>query len=43
MTLIDFLNKEKLIRKKLLEKNLKKIIKQLKELGALKIYLFGSF
>lgn len=43
MNLLDFIKKEKLKRKKLLEKNLKKIISQLKKIGALKIYLFGSF
>lgn len=43
MNLIDFLNKEKIKRKRLLEKNLKRIVKQLKELGAIRIYLFGSF
>lgn len=41
--LIDIIIKEKLRRKKLLERNLKKILNDLKKLGAIKVYLFGSF
>lgn len=43
MNIIDIINKEKIRRKKLLEKNLKKILNDLKKLGAIKVYLFGSF
>jgi predicted nucleotidyltransferase len=43
MNIIDIINKEKLRRKKLLERNLKKILNDLKKLGAIKVYLFGSF
>ncbi len=43
MNLIDSLKKEKEKRKKLLEKNLNKILKSLIDLGAKKVYLFGSY
>ncbi|MCX8095750.1 MAG: nucleotidyltransferase domain-containing protein [Caldisericia bacterium] len=43
MNILNFIYKEKSKRKKLLEKNLKKILNELKKLGALEVYLFGSF
>ncbi len=39
---LNFILKEKKIREKLLKENLKKILKDLKKLGANKVYLFGS-